>query len=515
MVLIKRRRINGNVYLYVVRNYRENGKVKQKYIAYLGREDNLPNILDEYASLKKLTKGELENLSYSAPLELWNLANQIGIPKLFSDNFPKKYGVDAGIASTLMILNYCLESKSKNKLQDWYSETYLKHHLRISAEKINSDLLYHTLDFFNEEKIEELHNKIFQKAKEKFNLSEEATVYDVTALFMEGKQCKFAKRGYNPEAMYKLQVNLGMAITSEKFPIAHKIFDGNIKDVTTFDKVFTLLDKTINLSKTIFIFDRGIKSDKNIDKIIKSDSQYIAGISKNPAVQKQILSINEKDFSLIGDDDYYYEIKEKNNPKRRLIFWNKEMSKVQKKERDKQLKKIGLKLKKINPKRYPKIRFIEKIGGITKGYRNFFEIEYKRFSFKIKENEVKRAEKLDGKSAIETNTNLDANIILTKYRGKNIVEMSFKDLKLFVDIRPIRHRKDNRVLGHVFLAILAFGLRSLLELKLRRNDLQITAEEALQKLYKVRVLCCDGKIIRTTGEDEITKQITQIMSKSG
>ncbi len=514
MVLIKRRRINGNVYLYVVRNYREKGKVKQKYIAYLGREDNLPNILNEYISLKKIIKGELENLFYSAPIELWNLANQIDIPKIFSNNFPKKYGVDAGIASTLMILNYCLESKSKNKLKDWYSETYLKHHLKIPSEKINSDLLYHTLDFFNEGKIEELHNKIFQKAKERFNLSEEATVYDVTALFMEGKQCKFAKRGYNPEAIYKLQVNLGMAITPEKFPIAHKIFDGNIKDVTTFDKVFKLLDKTINLSKTIFIFDRGIKSDENIDKIIKSNSQYIAGISKNPAVQKQILLIKGKDFSLIKENDYYHEINEENNPKRRLIFWNREMSKIQKRERDRQLKKIESKLKKINPKRYPKIRFIEKIGEITRGYRNFFEIKYKKFSFKLKENEIKKAEKLDGKSAIETNTNLDANIILVKYRGKNIVEMSFKDLKMFVDIRPIRHRKDNRVLGHVFLAILAFGLRSLFELKLRRNNLQITAEEALQQLGKVRVLCSNGKILRTTGETETTKKIQQILSKT-
>ena len=122
---------------------------------------------------------------------------------------------------------------------------------------------------------------------------------------------------------------------------------------------------------------------------------------------------------------------------------------------------------------------------------------------------------LDGKSAIETNTNFSAEKILQRYRNKNLIEMSFKDLKMFVDIRPIRHWKENRVLAHVFLAVLAFGLRSLLELRLRRNNLQITAEEALQQLSKVRVLCVKGKIFRTTGETEITKKITQILSKTG
>jgi transposase len=93
--------------------------------------------------------------------------------------------------------------------------------------------------------------------------------------------------------------------------------------------------------------------------------------------------------------------------------------------------------------------------------------------------------------------------------------MSFKDLKMFVDIRPIRHHKENRVLAHVFLAVLAFGLRSLLELKLRRNNIHMTAEEALQQLAKVRVLCSNGRIIKLTGEGETTKQITQILSKHG
>ncbi|MEK7076190.1 MAG: IS1634 family transposase [Patescibacteria group bacterium] len=512
MVLIKRRKIKGHVYLYVVRNYREKDKVKQKYIAYLGREDNLPNLLSEYAKLRNLTNSELENLSYSAPLELLKLANEIEIPKVFASHFKKEWGVDAGVASTLMILNYCFESKSKNKLSDWYEQTYLKHELKIPAKKINRDLLYHTLDLFSEEKIEKIHEEIFKKAKEKFNLSEDITTYDVTALLFEGDNCSLAKRGYNAEAMYKFQANLGLAITNEKFPVAHKTFEGNIKDVTTFDKMIALLNKTINLKNTIFIFDRGIFSEANKQKILSFGSKYISGFKKYPEIKGLIKSTKETDFKIADKKTLFYEII---GEERKIIFWNKEMAEEQKVEREKRLKKIEEELKKIDYKRYDEKRLYEKVGQITGKKRKCFEIDYKTFSIKRNEVTIKEMERLDGKSVLVTNTDLEAKDILKKYRDKNIVEMSFKDLKMFVDVRPIRHWKEKRVLAHIFLAVLAFGLRSLLELKLRRAGLEITAQESIEQLSRIRVLCAKGKILRTTGETETTKEIQQVLSKKG
>ena len=60
----------------------------------------------------------------------------------------------------------------------------------------------------------------------RINLSDDVTMYDVTALFFEGDNCRLAKRGYNTEALYKLQVNLGLAVTEEKFPVCHSVFEG-------------------------------------------------------------------------------------------------------------------------------------------------------------------------------------------------------------------------------------------------------------------------------------------------
>lgn len=500
----------GRAYYSVVETSRKEGKVKQKIICYIGSEKHYVSFMKEAINSKGFLSSELENLSYLAPLELLKLANEIEIPKVFANHFTKEWGVDAGTASTLMILNYCFESKSKNKLSDWYEQTYLKHELKIPAKKINRDLLYHTLDLFSEEKIEKIHEEIFKKAKEKFNLSEDITTYDVTAVLFEGDNCSLAKRGYNAEAMYKFQANLGLAITNEKFPVAHKTFEGNMRDVTTFDKMIALLNKTINLKNTIFIFDRGIFSEANKQKILSFGSKYISGFKKYPEIKKLINSVNEKDFKIADEKTLFYEI---SGEEKKIVFWNKKMAEEQRAEREKKLKKIGENLKKIDYKRYEEKRLYEKVGQITGKRRKCFKIDYKTFSIERNETTIKEIEKLDGKSVLVTNTDLEAREVLKRYRNKNIVEMSFKDLKMFVDIRPIRHWKEKRVLAHIFLAVLAFGLRSLLELKLRRAGLEITAQESIEQLDRVRVLCAKGKILRTTGETETTKKIQQILSK--
>ncbi len=510
MVYLRKHMRKGKAYYSVVETFRKEGKVKQKIIHYIGSEECYASFMKEAINAKDFLSKDLENLSYQSPLVLWNIAQEIGITKIFSGNLRKKaWGVDAALASTLMMLNYALESRSKDKLSRWYEQTYLKHILKVHPSKLNSDLLYRTLDFFSEEKIEKIHNEIFKKAKEKFNLSEEITMYDVTAILFEGNHCSLAKRGYNAEALYKLQANLGLAVTNERFPVAHKTFEGNIKDVTTFDKMINLLDKTINLQNTIFIFDRGIFSEENKQKILSRGSKYISGLRKYPEVKSLISSAKEENFKKADEKTLCYE---QLGEERRILFWNKEMAVEQRKEREKKLDKIEEKLKKLDPKKYEEKRLYEKVGEITGKYRRYFEIDYDAFSIKRNNEEIENEKQMDGKSVLITNTDLSAEKVLKRYRDKNFIEMSFKDLKMFVDIRPIRHWKDNRVLTHIFLAVLAFGLRSLLELKLRRAGLEITAQEALEQLGKVRVLCSNKRIIKVTGEDETTREIMKKLS---
>ena len=507
MVCIRSFKSKGKTYYGVVKTFRQDGRVKQEVLQYIGSQEKLTEFLLNKANVAEFFSADLENLLYQTPVSLWKLMEQMQLQAIFRRHFSKEWGVDAATAACVMILNYATDRRSKCRINDWYSQTYLPHLLKVPPSKMNKDLLCRTMDFFTEDKIEEIHAEVFRSANEKYKFSGGLLFYDLTTVTFEGDHCPMAKKGYNPEAVDRLQVNIGLAVTPERFPIMHKVFEGNTKDVKTMEKVMGLLKKTTSLHSVVFIFDRGITSKNNIQMILAEGAGYICGVSKSKTVKDLILSLDDTSFTKIDDVSSFYETTK--DGQRIIIFRNSEMIETQRTERQRRLEKIEKKLDKLkkNASRYKRARLHEKIGEITRNYRRYFRISTKGgLSFSRKEEALKIAELLDGKCAIITNTSLPPSEILRRYRDRNFIEMSFRELKMFVDIRPVRHWKDRRVLAHVFLAVLAFGLRSIVEMKIRRAGLQLTAEEALLRLNKVRALVAKEKVLRLTGEtDEIRR----------
>jgi len=516
MTFLRKKRVRGAVYLYVVSNRREGARIRQTS-TYVGKEDELPSILQNTSIARMLTENDLENVLYQTPISFWNLMEQMQLQTIFSKHFPAKdWGVDAAVAASVMVLNYATDRQSKCRLSDWYGQTYLPYLLKIPASKMNKDLLCRTMDCFTEENIGEIHAEIFKIANEKYQFSDKMILYDTTAMTFEGKECELAERGYNPEHAYKLQVNVALATTEEKFPVMHKVFEGGTKDVSTLEKVMPLLEKTGNLEKTVFIVDRGITSKANIDLVKSKKAEFIFGQPKNQNITSKISALKETDFNKINDDASFHEAKYGDD--RLLIYWSKKLQEENLEFRKKRLKKITDKLSKLaktsNKYASKKMQLYEKIGKICGTYRKFYEINYEQtLTFKLKEDKIKMANNTDGRYAILTNTNLAPAEVLKRYRDRNFVEMSFKDLKLFINIGPPRHWKNSRVLAHVFLAIIAFGVRSVIELKLRRAGLQITSEEALNQLNKVRALVCRDKILKLTGETDEIRKIAAVIGK--
>lgn len=511
MVFLRRKVVGGSTYLYVVSNTRR-GKIVIQDSLYVGKEKNLPEILANSTKAKHLFDADLENLLYQTPVSLWNLMEQMKFREIFASHFSKNWGVDTATAACVMVLNYATDRRSKAKLGNWYAQTYLPHLLGVPAGKMNKDLLCRTMDFFTEERIEQIHAEIFKTSKELYQLSGNILFYDTTPVTFEGKCCGMAEKGYNPAHAYQLQVNLAMPVTAERFPVCHKVFEGSTKDVSTLKKSIEMLDKHGVVEKAIFIFDRGISSDENFELIKSRKAQFICGLPKNSKVKTDIAALKETDFIRIDDDVSYYETKK--NGDRLLLFWSKKLQEENRQFREKRIKKITEKLGRLSKtaKRYTTQRLCEKIGEICGSYRKFFDVKIEPdFSFSIDQKKLDGAIATEGRYAILTNTALEPKEVLARYRDRNFIEMSFKDLKLFVDIRPVRHWKDSRVVAHIFFAILALAVRSIVELKVRRAGLQITSEEALSQLNKVRALVAKGKILRLTGETEETRKIAEVL----
>jgi len=514
MVSIRAFKSKGKTYYGVVKTFRENGRMKQVVLQYIGNEAKLSLFLENKASVQDFLKSELKNVLYQTPVALWGLMDQMELQSIFSKHFSKKWGVDVATAACAMILNYATDKRTKNTFSDWYAQTMLPHSLGVPAEKMNKDLLCRTMDFFSKEKIKEIHAEVYKTAKTKFNLSDNLLLYDVTTITFEGNKCPLAKRGYNPDHAFAPQVNLAMPVTLELFPVSHEVFEGNTRDCKTLQETIELVEKAGVFPRVIFIFDRGISSSDNFKLIESKGAQFICGFAKNAHVKTLIAKLAPQEFTRIDDDISFFETTYSGY---RLIFFSsKKLEQEQRVFREARLKKISDKLTKLakTASRYDRLRLHEKIGEICGSYRNFFDVTTESsFSFNIKQDALDAAVAVEGKYAILTNTTLEPSVVLARYRERNFIEMCFKDLKMFVDIRPVRHWKTNRVRAHIFFAVMAFGLRSLAQLKLRRAGLQMTAEEAILQSNKVRALVVDGKVLRLTGETEETRKIAEIIQK--
>lgn len=101
----------------------------------------------------------------------------------------------------------------------------------------------------------------------------------------------------------------------------------------------------------------------------------------------------------------------------------------------------------------------------NKGYRKYLKME--PGSVSIDMDKVKEESHFDGKWVLQTNTGYSAEKVALKYKELWQVEQSFRDIKSMFDTRPIYHKCDETIRGHVFCSFLSLVLRKELE---RRPD---------------------------------------------
>ena len=94
--------------------------------------------------------------------------------------------------------------------------------------------------------------------------------------------------------------------------------------------------------------------------------------------------------------------------------------------------------------------------------------------FVIDEAKVAEDARYDGKWVLRTNTDLDAAEVALQYKRLWMVEQWFRSCKSLLQTRPIYHRCDETIRGHVFCSFLALVLRQELQARLeeRGHDLE-------------------------------------------
>jgi transposase len=171
-----------------------------------------------------------------------------------------------------------LEPSSELHIEDtWFRRTALPELLGVDVDDIDGHRLYRALDRVLPLKTAiEAHLK--ERVGELFHPDVEFLLYDVTSTYFEGearanpKARRGHSRDHRPDCK---QVCIGLVVTVEGFPLGYEEFAGNTHDTKTLRGVVDAMEKKYGKAKRIWVIDRGIVSEKNLEFLRERDGLYL------------------------------------------------------------------------------------------------------------------------------------------------------------------------------------------------------------------------------------------------
>lgn len=470
-------------YLFIMETYRKNGKIRQKYIASLGRLDDenrrkqleqiAVKLLKFYSKNKKLldisTAEEKERKIWGPVIVYRKIWNMFGGDEIFKEIIAeRKIEFDFFNTIFLMILDRLIDPKSKLKSYEEQDKYY-----GIKRNKLQH--LYRALDLLSDNK-EKIEKELFCKNVSLFNMKVDIVLYDVTTLYFESIKTDSLKDfGFSKDCKTNnVQILLGLLLDLEGRPVGFDIFPGNTFEGDTLKIAIQKVKEKFNIRRLILIADQGMLSNKNT-KIIKDCMyEYVVG--------SRIKNKAEKIKEDILDIDKYTDIETKDgevlkyrgigiNGERVICTWSSKRARRDRKERERLL----IRAKEILER--GKAQVISK-----KGAGRYIQVETKGMPV-LDEKKIGDDERWDGFYGIQTNCNdFSPQTLLGYYHDLWKIEEAFRIFKSHLEIRPIYHWTPRRIKGHLVLCFIAFLLERTLEIELKKSNIEYSSESIRKAL---------------------------------
>lgn len=240
----------GKTYRIEVKGYRDkNGKVKQKFVKYIGRIENGKLIEPKYKTI------EIDRI-YPCGIQLMT-KSFVNENKLNLDL--KHIALAAMHLINPSSINYLSRNLHRFGLDDFFG--------KFSASQFHTSLDLSEEDVYNKEL--ELYKQVKKSTTSLF--------YDITSVYFYGTSCSLVKKGYSPKAILP-QIKIGFAIDKEGMPIFHKVFHGNTYDGNTIPLFIECLKKA-KIKRCTIVMDRGFQSEDNFSIVMKNGYSLIAGVA--------------------------------------------------------------------------------------------------------------------------------------------------------------------------------------------------------------------------------------------
>lgn len=314
---------------------------------------------------------------------------------------------------------------------------------------LNLDKIYTMMDKIDNGMIERIQGKAYYATKQVLGGKINVLFYDATTLYFESfTEDDLKQNGYSKDFKFNQpQIILALLVTQEGLPVGYEVFPGSYYEGHTVIPALQKLRKNYDLEKIIFVGDRGMLNEDNLDFLEENNFYYIVGARLRNLAEGLTKEILDLDKYQIEDKENKYIVINKEEGRRLIVNHNTTRARKDKYDREKAIEKV---IKKLKKSKDPKALIS------NYGYKKYIQMDG-AVKIKLNENKLEEESKWDGLHGVVTNLqDKEAKEILAHYRGLWEIEESFRVTKHDLKVRPIFHWVPPRVQAHLAISFMAF-----------------------------------------------------------
>ena len=378
-----------------------------------------------------------------------------------------------------LVANRALDASSKLAATDWIS-----HDVHIEGLPATDEQpCYRAMDWLLQ--IEpELARQAYFQVTDLLNLEVDLLFFDTTSTYFEteeadepaprdadrrllpedadpataAKETGFRTHGKSKDSRDDMpQVVVGMAVTRDGIPVRVWSWPGNTGDSDLIRQVKRDL-REWSLSKVVWVADRGFTSAVNRRALMRGGGGYIIGekLRSSSAEVKQALARPGR-YATIRDN---MQVKEVNidSDDRFVICFNPEQATRDAAIRARLVTQLEEAIADTDKLKKEERAHLAGQLSTKPGLKRFLRTTPGGL-LRIDKKKIEAEAKLDGKYLLRSSDpNLSAEDIALGYKQLLEVERGWRDMKQLLDLRPVYHRREDRIRAHVLLCWLALLL---------------------------------------------------------
>ena len=413
----------------------------------------------------------------------------------------------ATVAAILTIGRFCEPSSELHIADTWYRRTALEDLLGVSVDQVHHRRLYAGLDQLLPQK-EAIERHLKKRLGDLFDLKYDLLLYDITSTYFEG-ECAgnpMAQRGYSRDSRPDCpQVCIGLVVTTDGIPLGYEVFDGNTNDSTTVERIVEAMENKYGQAERIWVMDRGMVSEANLKFLGERGGSYIVGTPK-AMLRRFERYLVDKDWHEVQAG---VEVKLVPGPDGEETFILARSADRQKKEKamhDRFLARMEAGLAKLQAaaergRLKDAAVAHQRLGRLKERYWRAASAFYVCIAAIPKPKGKARLSVTwtrnqrwsdwtalsEGCYLLRTNlTEVDPAALWRRYIQLTEAEWAFRISTDELEIRPIWHQKEERVLAHILVCFLAYVLWKALAQWMRGAGLGDAPRTLLEEFAKIK-----------------------------